>query len=112
MPTVKFGGGSVMLCGCFASNGVAEMEIIEGKMNALKYQDILSRNLLRSAVTLQLDSKFTFQQDNDPKHAAKSTQKWSQDNSIDVLEWPSPAPDLNPVENLWKELMIRMNEII
>ena len=45
------------------------MEIIEGKMNALKYQDILSINLLRSAITLQLDSKFTFQQDNDQAHS-------------------------------------------
>ena len=89
IPMVKFACSTVLLWGCFASNGVGEMEIIEGKMNALKYQNILFRNLLRRAITLQLESKFTFQQDNDPKHKTKSTQKWFQDNSIDVLEWLS-----------------------
>ena len=61
--TVKFGGGSLMLWGCFASNGVGEMEIIEEKMNTLKYKDILSRNLLRNAIILKLGRKFTFQED-------------------------------------------------
>ena len=32
-----------MLWGCFAPNVVGEMEIIEEKMNALKYKNILSR---------------------------------------------------------------------
>ena len=34
IPTIKFGGRSVMIWGCFSSNGVGGMEIIEGKMNA------------------------------------------------------------------------------
>ena len=73
VPTVKFGGGSIMLWGCFSSAGPGELEIIEGRMNSEMYRGILERCLVKSAENLNLPRGWIFQQDNDPKHTARAT---------------------------------------
>ena len=71
-----------MLSGCFSVAGPGRLIRIQGKMNGAKYREILDENLLQSTRDLRLGRRFTFQQDNDPKHTAKTTQEWF----WDVLE--------------------------
>ncbi len=61
LPTVKHGGGSVMVWGCMSAAGTGELQFIEGTMNANMYCDILKQSMIPS------------QHDNDPKHTSKMT---------------------------------------
>ena len=52
--TVKHGGGSTMLWGCFSAVGTGRLVRFEGKMIGAKYREIIDENLLQSTQDLRL----------------------------------------------------------
>ncbi|GFV83996.1 transposable element Tc1 transposase [Trichonephila clavipes] len=100
IPTVKHGGGSVMVWGCMAASGLGKLVFIDGIMHKIAYLNILQNNLKESADKLGLGSNFIYQQDNDPKHTAFVVKEWLLYHCRNQLNTPPQLLTLNVIENL------------
>ena len=106
-PTVKHGGGSVMIWGSFAGSRVGDLHRMTGTLNQKIYHSILQRHAIPSGLRL-VGQGFILQQDKNPKHTLRLCQNYlrrkEQDNSLQIKERPAQSPDLNPVELVCDEL--------
>ena len=46
VPTMKHGGGNIMVWGCFSRSGVGPLIEIHGKMDRIKYGEILTKYMI------------------------------------------------------------------
>ena len=89
---------------CFTAKGVGNLYHIKGIIDQKMYKQILIHHMRPSMMKLGGKETIFFQQDNDPKHTAKTVKDYTKRAKYLVLDnWPTQSPDLNPTENFWKD---------
>jgi hypothetical protein len=72
VPTVKFGGGDIIVSGCFSLNGLGPLTILHRNVNAEEYKDILTHCVLSTVEDQFGDDDCLYQHDNAPCHKSRS----------------------------------------
>jgi hypothetical protein len=100
-PTVKHGGGYVMIWVAISWYSAGPISTLNGQIIASDYVDILGNQVYPMAQMFH-NIGAVFQDDSSPMRTTSSVQFWFEEHedTLHCLPWPAQSPDLN-IEPLW-----------
>ena len=107
-PTVKH-PPSLMVWGAMSAMGTASLSFLPPKttMNGTKYVALLRSKL---QLHMSVHNCSIFMHDGAPCYRSKAVKELLEQENVQVLDWPGNSPDLNPIENLWNLMKVKVAE--
>ena len=104
----------IMVWGCLSYHGMGKLIMLPKNetVNKETYLELLNDHLDECFNMCRISySTGTFMQDGASCHIAKIIKEWFEFVNIDYIQdWPGNSTDLNPIENLWAIMKMRLKE--
>lgn len=101
-----------MFWGCFSWVGLGPLVPLEGRVTGVTHRDVLANYAIPTVKShaKKVKKKFFFQEDNAPVHTARVARSFLTSSNVEVLPWPAQSPDINPIENIWSYIEVKIRQ--
>ena len=99
--TEMFGGGSIMLWGCFSHDHKLDLNLVRQTLTGQCYIDDIIEPIVYPHFRAHQAARPIFQDDNACPHRAHIIIDSLAQEGIENLQWARTSPDMNPIKHIW-----------